>query len=107
MMRLVSILLLAACGRSQGVADQDLGGLVIAPKAAALAIDLDRAVKDPGELGRALMLPEHVVAGALGVHVVAISTATVVSENGTQVSSLDDHTTIELGDGGAFHAEYT
>lgn len=100
-------LALCACGRSQGVSDRDLGGLVVAPRHQAAPIELERATKDPGELGRALMLPEHTVATAIGAHAIGISSATVVTEGGVQVSNLDDHTTIELGDKGAYHAIYT
>jgi hypothetical protein len=100
-------LALCACGRSQGVSDRDLGGLVVAPKQHAEPIDLDLAVKESAELGRALMLPEHAVAAALGPHVIGISMETIVTEGGVTVSNLDDHTTIELGDKGAYHAVYT
>src|SRR4051794_36027144 len=84
----VASLTLAACGRSQGVADEDLGGLVIAPKPQTEPIDLGRAAKDAAELGRALMQPEHMVAAALGAHTVAISTWNAVTEGKTVVSSL-------------------
>jgi hypothetical protein len=104
---LVALAALAACGRSQGVADRDLGGLVIAPKAKAEPIDVARAMKDPAELGRALALPERAVATALGAHTVAIATETNVDEGGKEVDQLSDHTSIELGDAGAFHATYT
>ncbi len=104
---LAVIVALAACGRSQGVADRDLGGLVIAPKAKTDPIDLTRAAKDPAELGRALAQPEHVVAAALGPHTVAIATETNIDEGGKQVESLSDHATLELGDKDSFHATYT
>ena len=108
MVRLLAVAVaLAACGRSQGVPDRDLGGLVLAPKAKSEPIDLKRAVKDPAELGRALALPEHEVAAALGPHTVSISTATTVDEGGKRVQELTDHATIELGDKGAYHAIYT
>lgn len=107
MIRGVAILATVACGRSQGVDDRELGGLVVAGNQAPPAIDVERATKDPAELGRALMLPERTVAGALGAHTVAIATTTTVSEAATQVSSLDDHVTLELGERGAFHATYT
>jgi len=96
-----------ACGRSQGVEDRDLGGLVIAPKSEDTPIQLDRAAKDPAELARALALPHRQIAAALGVHTVAISTTTTVLEGTTSVEDLSDHTTLELGDHGAFHAVYT
>lgn len=104
---LLATLALAACGRSQGVEDRDLGGLVVAPKQEDRPIQLDRAVKDPAELARALSAPERQVDAALGVHTVAISTQTTVEEAGKPVSDLSDHTTIELGDAGAYHAVYT
>jgi hypothetical protein len=104
---LVVVAALAACGRSQGVADRDLGGLVIAPKAKPEPIDLTKAVNDPAELGRALVLPERAVATALGPHTTAIATETTVDEGGKTVENLSDHTTIERGEQGAFHALYT
>lgn len=97
--------LLLSCGRSQGVPDRDLGGLVIAP-AKPSKIDLDAAVKDPAALGAALALPAHAIASTLGLHTTTIAMATHVTENGKPVSDLDDTTTIELGDGGAYHALY-
>jgi len=49
----VLALVLAACGRSQGIPDQDLGGLVVETKKPEAPIDVDRAAKDTAELGRA------------------------------------------------------
>ena len=54
------------CGRAQGISDQDLGGLVIAAKPKSDAIDVDRAAREAGELGRALALPERAYAAAPG-----------------------------------------
>ncbi len=104
---LLATLALAACGRSQGVEDRDLGGLVVAPTHEDKPIQLDRAAKDPAELGRALSVPKRQVDAALGVHTVAISTQTTVEEAGKPVSDLRDHTTIELGEAGAYHGVYT
>jgi hypothetical protein len=98
--------LLAACGRSQGIPDRDLGGLVVAP-AKPGKIDVDAAAKHPEALGAALALPAHAIASALGPHTAKIAMATHVTENGTPVSDLDDDTTIELGGSGAYHALYT
>ncbi len=95
-----------ACGRSQGVPDRDLGGLVVAP-AKPGKVDVDAAVKDPDALGVALALPAHTIAGILGPHVTTIAMATHVTENGKPANDLDDTTTIELGDAGAYHAVYT
>jgi hypothetical protein len=47
----VLALVLAACGRSQGIPDQDLGGLVVETKKPEAPIDVDRAAKDAAELG--------------------------------------------------------
>jgi hypothetical protein len=103
----VIALVLTACGRSRGVPDKDLGGLVVAPSTAAVKIDVDRATKDPDELGAALAIPHHQLDAALGPHTVAIVMATHVSEAGKPVTDLDDKTTIEIGDKSAFHATYT
>lgn len=102
---LAATLALAACGRSQGVEDRDLGGLVVAPSAEDRPIDVDRAAKDPAELGRALAVVHH--RWPLPAHTLSISTATTVEEGGKPVDDLTDHTTLELGDKGAFHAVYT
>jgi hypothetical protein len=103
----VLALCLAACGRSQGVADQDLPGLVVEARKVSAPIDVDRATKEPAELGRALAQPYRVMLAALGPHSVAVNSATTVAEAGTQVSDLSDHVQIENGDDGAYHAIYT
>jgi hypothetical protein len=97
----------AACGRSQGVADQDLPGLVVEPRKAEAPIDVGRAAKDPAELGRALVRPYRATLAAIGPHAVAVNSATTVEEAGQPVSELSDHALIENGDGGAYHAVYT
>src|SRR5262245_43325270 len=104
---LFATLALAGCGRSEGVPDEQLGGLVIAPKTKAEAIDVARAAKDPRELGRALMLPYRDVVAVLGPHTYTLSTATVIDEGGKKVNELSDETKIQLGDKGAFSAVYT
>lgn len=95
------------CGRSEGVPDEKLGGLVIAPKQKPEPIDVARAAKDPRELGRALMLPYRDVVAALGPHTFVLATATAVDEGGKKVSELTDTTKIELGDKTAFQAVYS
>lgn len=102
---LAATLALAACGRSQGVEDRDLGGLVVAPKPEDKPVDTGRAAKDPAELGRALGKAHH--AWGIGPHTLSISTATTVEEGGKPADELSDHTTLELGEHGAFHALYT
>jgi len=97
----------AACGRSQGVTDQDLPGLVIEARQVDAPIDVVRAAQDPAELGRALARPYRVTLAALGPHSVAVNSATTVEEAGQPVSDLSDHVQIENGDDGAYHAVYT
>jgi hypothetical protein len=109
---LVAILALAgaaACGRSQGsqdFGDQDLGGLVVAPKAPDQKIDVALAAREPSELGRALMLPYKAEVAAFGPHTVAVATTNTVDEGSAHVSDLSDQTTVELGDAGTYHATY-
>ena len=97
----------AACSRSGGVADEDLGGLVVAAKPVDAPIDVARAASDPGELGRALARPFRAEATALGPHALTIETQTDVATGGAPVSTLADKTVIELGEAGAWHAVYT
>lgn len=104
---LFATLAFAGCGRSPGVADEELGPLVIAPKQKADAINVARAAKDPAELSRALARPYADTVEALGPHTYSLNTATTVDEAGKRVSELSDHTTIELGANTAFHAVYT
>ena len=103
----VGLLATAACGRAQGVADEDLGDLVIAPKVADEKIDVARAAKEPAELGRALMSPHARFVPGLGPHVVSIATSTIVDETGKAVTELSERTTLELGEGTTFRGLYT
>ena len=96
----------AACGRSQGIADQDLPGLVVEARKADPPIDVALAAKEPAELGRALARPYRVMLASLGPHVLVINSATTVEEAGAAVSDLSDHAQIENGERGAFHALY-
>jgi hypothetical protein len=102
---LAATLAFAACGRGQGVDDRDLGGLVVAPKTEQAPIVVDKAIKDPAELGRALGRAHH--SWGIGPHTLVIATATAVEEAGKPVEDLSDQTTLELGDKGAYHAVYT
>ena len=97
----------AACGRAQGVADQDLPGLVVEARKAEALIDVDRAAKDPAELGRALARPYRVMLAALGPHRLVVNSATTVEEAGNPVSDLSDHAQIDSGDDGTYRAVYT
>jgi hypothetical protein len=109
--RFVSVAALAAtaaCGRSQGVPDEQLGDLVLARKGAEAPIDVSRAAKDPAELGRALLRPYGDVVAALGPHTVKIALTNTVLENGKPLGpALEEQSLIELGEGGAFHTLYT
>jgi hypothetical protein len=96
-----------ACGRSQGVPDEQLGELVIDHKAAEAPIDVARAATDPAELGRALARPLGAVVAALGPHTVKLALTNAVLEDGKQVIALDEQTRIQIGAGGAFHELYT
>ena len=103
---LLAGLAVAGCGRSRGVPDKDLGNLVLAPPPPDEHVDVAKAVHDPAELGRALMLPQHVIAQALGPVAMSVATETSVDEAGKQVSELNDRATVEMGDGAAYHAVY-
>jgi hypothetical protein len=104
----VLALVLAACGRSQGIPDQDLGGLVVETKKPEAPIDVDRAAKDAAELGRALMRPYRASVTALGAHTVSVSSTMVILTDDNKVDrDLSDHATLELGDDGAYHEFYT
>lgn len=108
MLRLsVLALCAAACGRARGVSDQDLTGLVVEARKPEAAIDVERAARDPGELGRALARPYRTMLAALGPHSVSVNSVITVTEAGQQVSDLSDHAQIDNGPGGAFHAVYT
>jgi len=96
-----------ACGRSQGVPDEQLGDLVIDRRGREAPIDVDRATRDLAELGRALARPHSAVAAALGPHTAKLAATNAVLEDGKPISSLDEQTLIELGERGAFHALYT
>jgi hypothetical protein len=96
-----------ACGRAQGVPDQELGGLVVDTKVPDKAIDLDLAAKDPAELSRALTRPYRLMVAALPVHSVILQSKTTVEEAGKITDELGETSSIALGDAGAFKGEYT
>jgi hypothetical protein len=97
----------AACSRSQGVTDQDLPGLVVEARKPDPPIDVERAARDPAELGRALGRPYRVMLAALGPHSVAVNSTLTVEEAGKQVSDLSDHAQIDNGEVGTYRAAYT
>src|SRR5688500_5797341 len=65
---LAAVSAVAACGNGR-TSDKELGSLVIKPDDTIKPIDLAKAVKDPGELGRAVALPHREVERLLGPHV--------------------------------------
>lgn len=97
----------AACGRSHGVSDHDLTGLVVEARKPEAPIDIALAARDPAELGRALARPYRITLAALGPHSVSVNSAIAVQQAGQQVSDLSDHAQIDNGNAGAYHAIYT
>lgn len=96
-----------ACGRAQGVPDQELGGLVVDTKVPDKAIDLDAAAKDVAELSRALARPYRAMVAALPPHMLITQTKTTVEEAGKVTDDLGETSTISLGENGTFKGEYT
>jgi hypothetical protein len=97
----------AACGRSSGVSDEQLGNLVVERKAADTKLDIAKAATEPAELARALARPYARVLADLGPHAITIKTQTVVDEAGKPVSDLSDESTVENGDQDTYRAVYT
>jgi hypothetical protein len=93
----------AGCGRDGGVADSELGELVIAPKLADHAIDVELASRDAGELARAVALPHRRLAALLGPHRLAITSSFEVSEAGKIVDQLTDELSLDFASPTAWH----
>src|SRR5512138_3170016 len=106
-MRSALLFAIVACGRSQGVPDDKLGGLVVEAKAPPANVDVEKAGQDPAELTRALDLPYSALIQAFGPHRFSATLRTSVEENGATVSDLSETTLIELGDQNGYHAVYT
>jgi hypothetical protein len=104
---LALVILASACSGDGGVKDEELEGLVISPPDEQAAVDLDTALRDGPELGRALATPHHTVAEAVSAHQVKITARYEVSENGQVVDQLSDETVIEAAADGTYHALYT
>lgn len=96
----------SACGGGGGIPDEELEGLVISPPDEPPPIDLDRAVADGRELGRALAVGHHAVRGKLGAHVAVITSRVEVTEGsaGEPVEQLSDETRLEVAADGRYHA---
>lgn len=102
---LVALVLAAACGSGEGRSDDELAGLVHAPKQTEDPIRVDRAASDVGELLRAAALPHARVGELLGSHTVTGKSHTEVLEKGAAVESIDDEMGIELDAKGNYHAQ--
>lgn len=97
--------LAAGCGRSGGGrSDDDLGGLVHPLDQTPAPIEVNKAAHTLGELQRAIDLDHQRVGELIGPHAVTGHSHLAVSENGSEVESLDDDISIELDDKGGFQA---
>lgn len=103
---LAFVILAAACQGDGGVKDEELEGLVVSPPDEQAPVDVDKAMRDGTELGRALAIEHHTVREALGPHQVKITARYEVTENGQVTETLSDETVIEAADGGEYHAVY-
>jgi len=103
---LLAALACGACGRSSGVSDEQLGNLVTEPKRTDSKIDLEKAAREPAELGRALTRRYEKLVADLGPHTMSIKTQTIVEEAAKPVSDLSDESLIEIGEN-SFHGLYT
>jgi hypothetical protein len=93
------------CSRDGGVADSELGELVLAPRSPDQAIDLAAAARDPREFGRAAMMSHRRLAVLLGPHRAAIKSSLEVKEvaSGKIVEQSNDETTLEFASDSAWH----
>jgi hypothetical protein len=96
---------LAACGSGEGRPDEELSGLVHAPKQAPAPIAVDRAARDLGELMRSAMLTHAEVGALVGPHTVTGRSHTEVHEKGAVVETIDDEMGIEFDATGNYHAQ--
>lgn len=99
----VGLALAAGCGRDGGVADSELGELVLAPRAADHAIDVAAAAADARELGRAVAMPHGRLAAALGPHHLAITSSFEVTEAGQVVEQQTDEVALDFASPAAWH----
>lgn len=102
---LAAAMLLAGCGSGEGRSDDDLPGLVHAPKQASEAIAVDKAARDVGEFLRAAGLSHGDISGLLGPHTVTGRSHTEVHEKGAVIEALDNEVGIEFDAKGNFHAQ--
>jgi hypothetical protein len=96
---------LTACGSGEGRSDDELSGLVHAPKPAPATVDVQRASRDVAELMRAATLTHAQVGALLGAHTVTGRSHTEVDEKSAVIETIDDEMGIELDAKGNFHAQ--
>ncbi len=95
----------SGCGSGDGRPDDELSGLVHAPRPTPDPIDIDRAVHDLNELMRAATLTHAQVGALLGAHTVTGRSHSEVHEKGAVIETIDDEIGIELDAKGNFHAQ--
>ena len=95
----------AACGSGDGRPDDELSGLVHAPKPAPATVDVARASRELSELMRAATFTHAQVGALLGPHTVTGRSHTEVHEKGSVIEAIDDEMGIELDAKGNFHAQ--
>jgi hypothetical protein len=98
-------LLLVGCGSGDGRPDDELSGLVHAPRPTPDPINIGRATHDLGELMRSAMLTHAQVGALLGPHTVTGRSHTEVHEKGVVIETIDDEIGIEFDAKGNFHAQ--
>ena len=96
---------LIACGRSGGDGSH-ASPLLHDPGAAKVSVDVGAAVKDPAGLATALALRHRDTARRLGAHRFHGTHAVTVTEDGKEIETLTEETSIELTAGGDLHALY-
>ncbi|HTE54186.1 MAG TPA: hypothetical protein VK698_25200 [Kofleriaceae bacterium] len=101
----IAALLAAGCGSGEGRSDDELSGLVHAPRQAQDTIAVDKAVGDVGQLLRATALGHAQVGALLGPHTVTGRSHTEVLEKGVVVETIDDEMGIEFDAKGNYHAQ--
>ncbi len=99
----MALVVCAACGGGEGRPDEELEGLVVSTPPPE-PIDVAKAASSPAELARALAMPHHVSAAALGAHVFRGASKLRVVEGADEVEAIDDTTAIDYAADGSFRA---
>jgi hypothetical protein len=98
-------LALGGCGSGEGRSDDELPGLVHAPRPTPDAIDVARATRDLAELTRAATLNHAQVGALMGPHTVTGRSHSEVREKGAVIETVDDELGIEFDAKGNYHAQ--